>query len=56
MFVLVPLLGLNGAACATLTGGCVRLACVVGCFKSVLGIRLPRLLITRADVARVISA
>ena len=56
MFVLVPLLGINGAACATLTGGCIRLACVVGCFKSVLGIRLPRMLISRADVARVIRA
>lgn len=55
MVVLVPVLGINGAACASLLGGCVRLACVVGSFNNVLGIRLPRMLISRADVAQVIG-
>ena len=51
MLVLVPLFGINGAASATLFAGCVRLVSVAASFRSILGIRLPRLVISRADVA-----
>lgn len=56
MLVLVPLFGINGAASATLFAGCVRLACVAGSFRSILGMRLPRLVINRADVAWVANS
>ena len=56
MLLLVPLLGINGAAMGTLLGGCVRLASVVACFRSILGIKLPRMVINRADVAWVTRA
>ncbi|WP_428393677.1 polysaccharide biosynthesis C-terminal domain-containing protein [Lichenicoccus sp.] len=51
MLVLVPAYGIVGAAGATLLGGMVRLSCVLVSFRKVLGIDLPRLLISRADVA-----
>jgi O-antigen/teichoic acid export membrane protein len=51
MLVLVPTHGIVGAACSTLLGGGVRLACVVVSFQKVLGVKLPRMLISRADIA-----
>jgi O-antigen/teichoic acid export membrane protein len=51
MLVMVPAYGIVGAACATLLGGIVRLGCVVGSFRWVLGVALPHLVISRADVA-----
>ena len=51
MLVLVPAYGIVGAACATLLGGFTRLFCVLASFRRVLGIALPRLVISRADVA-----
>jgi O-antigen/teichoic acid export membrane protein len=51
MLILIPSLGIVGAALATLVGGCVRLAYALVSFRPVLGVRLPPLLISRADVA-----
>ncbi|MDO9713366.1 lipopolysaccharide biosynthesis protein [Paracraurococcus lichenis] len=51
VLLLVPHLGVLGAACGSLMGGSLRLACVLTCFPTVLKIRLPRLLIKRADIA-----
>jgi O-antigen/teichoic acid export membrane protein len=51
MLVLVPMFGINGAACATLFAGVVRLISVAASFHRVLGIKLPRLIISRADIA-----
>ncbi len=51
MLVLVPSYGIVGAACSTLLGGFVRLSCVLASFRKILGIALPRLVISRADVA-----
>jgi enterobacterial common antigen flippase len=51
MLVLVPAHGIVGAACASLLGGLMRLLCVIASFRKVLGINLPRLVISRADVA-----
>ncbi len=51
MLVLVPAYGIVGAACSTLLGGFVRLFCVLASFQKILGIALPRLVISRADVA-----
>ena len=51
MLVLVPAYGIVGAACSTLLGGFARLLCVLASFQKILGIALPRLVISRADVA-----
>ena len=51
MLLLVPAHGLVGAACGSLLGGCMRLLSVLGSFRKILGINLPRLVICRADVA-----
>ena len=51
MLILVPTHGIVGAACSALLGGFVRLFCVLASFRKVLGISLPRLVISRADVA-----
>ena len=51
MLLLVPAHGLVGAACGSLLGGCMRLLSVLGSFRKILGINIPRLVICRADVA-----
>ena len=51
MLVLVPSYGIVGAACSTLLGGFIRLFCVLGSFRRVLGIGVPPLLICKADLA-----
>lgn len=56
MLVLVPHFGINGAAFATLFAGIVRLLSVLLSFRSILGIKLPRLVISRADVAWVANS
>lgn len=56
MLLLVPSYGINGAASAMLLAGLVRLACVAGSFGIVLGVRLPRMVVTRADIAWVTAA
>ena len=47
---LVPLFGINGAACGTLLSGCARLGWLLIRFRRVLGVKLPRLLIDQADI------
>ncbi len=51
MLLLMPAHGLVGAACGSLLGGCMRLLSVLGSFRKILGINLPRLVICRADMA-----
>lgn len=51
MLMLVPRFGIIGAACATLLGGLVRLACVLIGFRRVLDVGLPPLVFNRGDVA-----
>jgi len=51
MLIVVPAWGIVGAACCTLLGGVVRLACVMASFRRFLGVGLPRLVISRADFA-----
>ena len=50
MLVLVPPLGLAGAASAMLLGSSVRLACGIAGLRPVLGSAVPRLLLSRSDV------
>jgi O-antigen/teichoic acid export membrane protein len=54
MLILVPIFGIVGAALAALLGGTVRLIFALASFHKVLGVRLPRLVINRMDIAWVI--
>jgi O-antigen/teichoic acid export membrane protein len=49
MLVLIPHLGLSGAALALLLSSCCRLALVLGCYPALLKARIPNLLITPDD-------
>jgi O-antigen/teichoic acid export membrane protein len=55
MLILVPMIGIVGAALASLLGGVVRLLVALASFHKVLGVRLPRLVIDRTDIAWVIG-
>ncbi len=55
MLTLVPIFGINGAAVAAFLGGTVRLLYALASFQKVLGVRLPRLVISRMDIAWVIG-
>jgi O-antigen/teichoic acid export membrane protein len=51
MLVLVPVLGVSGAALSLLVAALVRLACVLLGMPLVLGVRVPRLIVSRSDLA-----
>jgi O-antigen/teichoic acid export membrane protein len=55
MLILVPIFGVVGAALATLLGGTARLLFALIRFQKVLGVRLPRLVISRMDIAWMIG-
>jgi enterobacterial common antigen flippase len=51
MLLLVPILGVSGAALSLLVGALVRLACVLVGMPLLLGVRMPSLIVSRSDVA-----
>jgi O-antigen/teichoic acid export membrane protein len=55
MLVLVPLYGTMGAAAALLIASTVRFLCVVVGYRLFMRIKLPSLILTRADLARITS-
>jgi len=53
MLVLVPRYGTTGAAISLLVASTVRLACMLGCFRLIMRLPMPRLILSRSDLAHV---
>ena len=54
MVVLVPMFGTIGAALSLLIASTVRLVCVLAGFRFIVRLEIPRFIMTRADLARVL--
>ncbi len=55
MFILLPRLGLLGAALALLISTCMRLVLMLGCFPLVLKYPIPRLLLSREEFSHLLQ-
>jgi antigen flippase len=56
LLVLVPRYGLEGVGLALLISAAVRFVIVLACFPLILKVRVPRLLLTSADLAAIAAA